>query len=77
MSQENVEIVRRMYEAVTRRDAETVFSLYDPGVKWDATRGTHLGGLVGAGIYHGHKGPRTGFASGVMPGRMLSGRPMN
>jgi ketosteroid isomerase-like protein len=56
MSQENVEIVRRVYEAIARLDAETVLSLYDPDVTWDATRGTHLGGLVGAGIYHGHKG---------------------
>jgi ketosteroid isomerase-like protein len=51
-----VEVVRRVYEAVARGDAETVFSLYDPSVTWDATRGTHLGGLVGAGIYYGHKG---------------------
>jgi ketosteroid isomerase-like protein len=52
MSQANVEIVRRVYEAVARGDAETVYSLYDPDVTWDATRGTHLGGLVGAGVYH-------------------------
>ncbi len=56
MSQENVEVVRRVYEAVARRDADIVLSLYDPGVIWDATRGTHLGNLVGAGIYHGHEG---------------------
>jgi ketosteroid isomerase-like protein len=38
MSQENVEIVRRLYEAVARRDTGTVLSLYDPDVEWDGSR---------------------------------------
>ena len=38
MSEENVEIVRRLYEAVARRDAATVLSLYDPNVEWDGSR---------------------------------------
>jgi ketosteroid isomerase-like protein len=56
MSQDNVEIVRRIYEAIAHRDTDAVLALHDPDVTWDATRGTKLGGLVGAGIYHGHKG---------------------
>ena len=56
MSQQNVEIVRRVYEALARRDTDAVLALYDPNVTWDATRGTKLGGLVGAGTFHGHKG---------------------
>jgi hypothetical protein len=31
MSQENVEVVRRVYEAVARGDSEAVLALYDPG----------------------------------------------
>jgi len=33
MSQENVEVVRRAWEAFTRRDNEAVFRLYDPEVE--------------------------------------------
>ena len=38
MSQENVEVVRRIYEASASRDAETVLALYDPEVEWDGSR---------------------------------------
>ena len=38
MSQENVEVVRRIYDAAARRDAAAVFSLYDPDVDWDGSR---------------------------------------
>jgi ketosteroid isomerase-like protein len=38
MSQENVEIVRRLFEAVARRDTEAVLSLYHPDVEWDGSR---------------------------------------
>ena len=38
MSRENVEIVRRIYEAGERRDGETVLSLYDPDIDWDMSR---------------------------------------
>jgi ketosteroid isomerase-like protein len=64
MSQEDVEIVRRIYEAAARRDAATVFGLYDPEVELDASR---LGlGLVGSGgskggVYRGHDGLRDLF----------------
>jgi ketosteroid isomerase-like protein len=60
MSQENVEIVRRMYDAVARRDAATVLTFYDPEVEWDITR-RPIGGLVGGGVYHGHEGLRSFF----------------
>ncbi len=33
MSEENVEIVRRVYDAVGRRDTETVLTLYDAEVE--------------------------------------------
>jgi ketosteroid isomerase-like protein len=38
MSQENVEVVRQVYDAVSRRDDTTVFTLYDPDIEWDDSR---------------------------------------
>ncbi len=57
MSQENVEIVRRVLEASAHRDAKTVFSLFDPEAEWENSRGPFKD-LIGAGIYHGHEGLR-------------------
>ena len=58
MSQENVEIVRRVYEAAAQRDSETVLSLYDPEVELDNRRLEIVGT---AGVYHGHEGLRKFF----------------
>jgi ketosteroid isomerase-like protein len=62
MSEENVEIVRRVYDAAARRDAATVLALYDPEVELDVSRLGVVGiaGGVG-GVYHGHKGLRAIF----------------
>jgi ketosteroid isomerase-like protein len=57
MSQENVEIVRRVYEAAAARDAASILALYDPDVELDATRL----GVGELGIYHGHEGLRSLF----------------
>ena len=38
MSEENVEIIRRVYEAASERDPETIFALYDEDVVLDASR---------------------------------------
>jgi ketosteroid isomerase-like protein len=60
MSQENLEVVRQLFDALARRDAANVLSLYDPEVEWDAS-------LAGPGeafiseIYHGHEGLRRYF----------------
>lgn len=35
MSAENVETIRRLYDAIERRDADAVLALYDPDVEWD------------------------------------------
>jgi ketosteroid isomerase-like protein len=51
MSAENVEIVRRVYQAVARRDTASVLELYDPDVEWDASRGTPVGELTGHSVY--------------------------
>ncbi len=61
MSRENVETVRRVYDAVARRDAESVLALYDPEVQWDMSRGAWRGLDEGGEIYHGHEGLRSWF----------------
>ena len=58
MSQKNVEIVRWVYEAVARRDAEAVLDLYDPAVEVYFSRETLADRMGGAGPYRGHEGLR-------------------
>ncbi len=62
MSQENVEIVRRVYAAAARRDTPAVLELYDADVELDPSR-LQFAGLAGddAGMYHGHEGLRRFF----------------
>ena len=60
MSQENVEIVRRVYDAAARRDAATVLDLYDPEVELDLSR-LQVVGFMGQDVYRGHQGLRTFF----------------
>ena len=59
MSQENVEIVRCLWEAAERRDSEAVFALYDPDIVWSSA-GSH-GALEVGGSYHGHDGVQQFF----------------
>ena len=58
----NVEVVRRVYEAAARRDAETVLALYDVEVEFDSSR-LEIVDNVGAGsdVYRGHAGLRRFF----------------
>jgi ketosteroid isomerase-like protein len=51
MSQENVEIVRRGFEAFNRGGLDAVLGFYDPEVEWVTTDG-----YVEAGTYRGHEG---------------------
>lgn len=62
MSRENVEIVRRVYEAAARRDAVTVLALYDAGIELDASQ-LGVAGIAGGddAVYHGHDGLRRFF----------------
>ena len=60
MSQENVEIVRRVYEASANRDTETVFSLYDPDVEWDMSHHP-FGWLSEPSCRRGHEQLRAWF----------------
>jgi ketosteroid isomerase-like protein len=58
MSEQNVEVVRRIHDAAMRRDVETVLALYDPDVELDASRVQ----IVGQNSYRGHDGLRRFFA---------------
>ena len=60
MSRENVEVVRRVYEAVARRDAAAVLTFYDPEVEWDMSRHP-TATAMGRRLYRGHAGLRTWF----------------
>jgi uncharacterized protein len=57
MSQENVELVRRVFEATARRDAEAVIALYHPEIEWDTSR-AELGRMIGGGVFRGYEGAR-------------------
>ncbi|HEX2129037.1 MAG TPA: nuclear transport factor 2 family protein [Solirubrobacterales bacterium] len=59
MSQENVEIVRRLWDAANRRDRDAVLSLYDRDVELDVT-GFPFPATEG-GTYQGHDGLRRLF----------------
>ena len=61
MSRENVEIVRRVYDAAARRDSAVVFSLYDPDVEWDGSRSRWAEVMPGEGRWRGHEGLRSFF----------------
>ena len=61
MSPENVEIVRRIYEAGARDDTEAVLACYDPDVEFDGSRYAFSRLVGGSGVYHGHEGLRTFF----------------
>ena len=60
MSQENVEIVRRVYEASARRDTETVLSLYASDIEWDMRRNPY-GELFETDVRIGHAELRAWF----------------
>lgn len=58
MSEENVETVRRIYEAAASRDSEAIFDLYDEGVVLDGSKVALPGNEM---IYTGHDGLRKLF----------------
>ena len=65
MSDENVELVRRLLGMFARREHEQVFEFYSPDIEWIAEDNPRPEGgtsaIVGdlAGTYHGHDGVRT------------------
>ena len=61
MSQENVEVVRRLYDAAARRESATVLSLYDPDVEWDGSRSRWAEVMPGEDRWRGHEALRSFF----------------
>jgi ketosteroid isomerase-like protein len=57
MSQENVEVVRRIYDAFAGRDDATPFELYAEDIVWDVSN-ARRSALYAKTIYRGHEGVR-------------------
>ena len=72
MSQENVEIVRGVYDAFARGDNAAPFTVYAPDIEWDIRVNA---GLDVATVYRGHDGVRMGFRNWLAPFRDFSFRP--
>lgn len=60
MSEGNVEVVRRLWDAADRRDTEEVLSLYDPDVELDVKGFPFV--ATDERMYRGHAGLRRLFA---------------
>ena len=54
MSSENVEAIRRVYEAMARGDFWTAGEVFDPEMVWEWS--SSLSGLTGTATYHGIEG---------------------
>jgi ketosteroid isomerase-like protein len=54
VSEQNVELLRRAYEAFNARDIETLIAYYDPSVEFHS----HFAAVGGMTVYHGHDGLR-------------------
>jgi ketosteroid isomerase-like protein len=59
MSQENVEIVRRVSDAYNRRDVGAMLDELHPEIEWHPWLQLQLGGA--ATVYRGHQGVRKGI----------------
>jgi ketosteroid isomerase-like protein len=57
MSQANVDVVRRLYEAAARRDDVIPFEVYAEEIIWDVSN-SRRALLAMKPIYHGHEGVR-------------------
>ena len=66
MSEENVEIVRKVYEAVARGEADTVLSFYDTDIEWDVSQSPYRA-VVGRDTYRGHDGLRSASYPSARP----------
>ena len=61
MGQGDAEVVRRLFDAVARRDHEAVMSLYDPEIDWDGSRHRWAEVMEGEARWRGHGGLRDFF----------------
>jgi ketosteroid isomerase-like protein len=53
VSEQNVELSRRLIEAFNARDLETYLAFCDPSIEWHS-----MFAAVGGAVYHGHEGLR-------------------
>ena len=82
MSEENVELVRRLLEMFASREHEAVFAFYDTDIEWDASNfGVDSASGVPddlQGIYHGHDGvtdmPPYGLVFTIRNGKVVRWR---
>jgi ketosteroid isomerase-like protein len=64
MSRENVELVRKIYDAAARRDDTTPFDIYSEDIVWDVSR-MRTAFLYTRPIYQGHEGVRQLWREGL------------
>ena len=57
MSEENVEVVRRLYDAAARHDDVIPFEVYAEDIVWDVSHARRAA-LAMKPVYHGHGGVR-------------------
>ena len=73
MSRENVEVVRGVYDAFTRRDNAAAFAAYALDIEMDFRHGVL--GFDAPSLYHGHDGVRTAFRNWLAPFRDFEFQP--
>jgi ketosteroid isomerase-like protein len=64
MSEENVEVVRRIYDAVTRRDDVAPYEVYAENIVWDLSNARRAL-LLTKPVYQGHEGVRQFWREGL------------
>jgi len=72
MAQENVEVVRSVYDAFAQRDGATPFKHYAPDIEWE----NREAGLVGGLTYHGHEGVHALFHELLLAFREFEFQPL-
>jgi ketosteroid isomerase-like protein len=65
MSNENVEVVRAIYESWSRGDYEAVFARLDTDIEWFGPPDISASGEPGSGLSRGHEGVRRSLARWV------------
>ncbi len=73
MSQENVEVVRGVYDAFARRDSAAALAAYALDIEFDFRHGGL--GLDSPSLYQGHDGVRTAFRNWLAPFRDFEFQP--
>jgi ketosteroid isomerase-like protein len=73
LSEENVEIVRSIYEAFAQRDGVTPFKYYAANIEWDSGGAELVGGST---VYHGHDGVHALFHDVLQAFREFEYRPL-